>query len=161
MEVAILFAVVVGLMLIGVPIAVSLGMGADMFFAVGTLLIALPTGLKVFNWTATMWGGAIRLTTSMMFAVAFLLEFVIGGLTGVMFAAVPIDWQLTDTYFVVGHFHYVLIGGTVFGLFSATYYWFPKMTGRMLSERLGQWQLWLQPEAVDDLQIPGSCWYTL
>ena len=114
-----------------------------MFFAVGTLLIALPTGLKIFNWTATMWGGSIRLTTAMMFAVAFLLEFVIGGLTGVMFAAVPIDWQLTDTYFVVGHFHYVLIGGTVFGLFSATYYWFPKMTGRMLSERLGKWQLWL------------------
>jgi cytochrome c oxidase subunit 1/cytochrome c oxidase subunit I+III len=123
--------------------AVGLGMGADMFFAVGTLLIALPTGLKIFNWTATMWGGSIRLTTSMMFAVAFLLEFVIGGLTGVMFAAVPIDWQLTDTYFVVGHFHYVLIGGTVFGVFSATYYWFPKMTGRMLSERLGKWQLWL------------------
>lgn len=123
--------------------AVGLGMGADMFFAVGTLLIALPTGLKVFNWTATMWGGSIRLTTAMMFAVAFLLEFVIGGLTGVMFAAVPIDWQLTDTYFVVGHFHYVLIGGTVFGLFSATYYWFPKITGRMLSERLGKWQLWL------------------
>ena len=123
--------------------AVGLGMGADMFFAVGTLLIALPTGLKIFNWTATMWGGSIRLTTAMSFAVAFLLEFVIGGLTGVMFAAVPIDWQLTDTYFVVGHFHYVLIGGTVFGLFSATYYWFPKMTGRMLSERLGKWQLWL------------------
>jgi len=123
--------------------AVGLGMGADIFFAVGTLLIALPTGVKIFNWTATMWGGAIHLTVAMQFAVAFLLEFVIGGLTGVMFAAVPIDWQLTDTYFVVGHFHYVLIGGTVFGLFSATYYWFPKMTGRMLSERLGRWQLWL------------------
>ncbi len=123
--------------------AVGLGMGADIFFAIGTLLIALPTGVKIFNWTATMWGGSIRLTTSMLFAVAFLLEFVIGGLTGVMFAAVPIDWQLTDTYFVVGHFHYVLIGGTVFGLFSATFYWFPKMTGRMLSERLGKLQFWL------------------
>ncbi|GAA4420963.1 hypothetical protein GCM10023155_02930 [Bremerella cremea] len=123
--------------------AVGLGMGADIFFAVGTLLIALPTGVKIFNWTATMWGGSIRLTTAMMFAVAFLLEFVVGGLTGVMFAAVPIDWQLTDTYFVVGHFHYVLIGGTVFGVFAATYYWFPKMTGRMLSEKLGQWHFWL------------------
>lgn len=123
--------------------AVGLGMGADIFFAVGTLLIALPTGIKIFNWTATMWGGSIRLTTSMLFAVAFLLEFVIGGLTGIMFAAVPVDWQLTDTYFVVGHFHYVLIGGTVFGLFSATFYWFPKMTGRMLSERLGRVQFWL------------------
>ncbi|MCP4192444.1 MAG: cytochrome c oxidase subunit I [Planctomycetaceae bacterium] len=123
--------------------AVGLGMGADIFFAVGTLLIALPTGIKIFNWTATMWGGSIQLTTSMMFAVAFLIEFVIGGLTGVMFAAVPIDWQLTDTYFVVAHFHYVLIGGTVFGLFSAGYYWFPKMTGRMLNERLGKIQFWL------------------
>lgn len=123
--------------------AVGLGMGADIFFAVGSLLIALPTGVKIFNWTATMWGGSIRLTTAMLFAVAFLLEFVIGGLSGVMFAAVPIDWQLTDTYFVVGHFHYVLIGGTVFGLFSATYYWFPKMTGRMLSEPLGKWHFWL------------------
>ena len=123
--------------------AVGLGMGADIFFAVGTLLIALPTGIKVFNWTATMWGGSIQLTTSMLFAVAFLMEFVIGGLTGVMFAAVPVDWQLTDTYFVVGHFHYVLIGGTVFGVFSAVFYWFPKMTGRMLSERLGKIQFWL------------------
>ncbi|MEM8678350.1 MAG: cytochrome c oxidase subunit I [Planctomycetota bacterium] len=123
--------------------AVGLGIGADIFFAIGTLLIALPTGVKIFNWTATMWGGSIRLTTAMLFAVAFLLEFVIGGLTGVMFAAVPVDWQLTDTYFVVGHFHYVLIGGTVFGLFSATFYWFPKITGRMLNERLGKWQFWL------------------
>ena len=123
--------------------AVGLGMGADIFFAVGTLLIALPTGIKIFNWTATMWGGSIQLTTSMLFAVAFLMEFVIGGLTGVMFAAVPVDWQLTDTYFVVGHFHYVLIGGTVFGVFSAVFYWFPKMTGRMLSERLGKVQFWL------------------
>ncbi|MCA9110856.1 MAG: cbb3-type cytochrome c oxidase subunit I [Planctomycetaceae bacterium] len=123
--------------------AVGLGMGADIFFAIGTLQIALPTGVKIFNWTATMSGGSIRLTTSMLFAVAFLLEFVIGGLTGVMFAAVPIDWQLTDTYFVVRHFHYVLIGGTIFGLFSATFYWFPKITGRMLSERLGKVQFWL------------------
>lgn len=123
--------------------AVGLGMGADIFFAVGSLLIAVPTGLKVFNWTATLWGGSIRMTTSMMFAVAFLVLFVVGGLSGVMFAAVPIDWQLTDTYFVVAHFHYVLIGGTVFGLFAATFYWFPKMTGRMLSESLGKWQFWL------------------
>lgn len=123
--------------------AVGLGLGADIFFAVGTLLIALPTGVKIFNWTATMWGGSIRLNTSMLFAVAFLLEFVIGGLTGVMFGTVPIDWQLTDTYFVVGHFHYVLVGGTVFGVFAATYYWFPKMTGKMLDEKLGRWHLWL------------------
>ena len=123
--------------------AVGLGMYADIFFAVGSLLIAIPTGIKVFNWTATLWGGEINFNTSLHFAVAFLLQFVIGGLTGIMFAAVPIDWQLTDTYFVVAHFHYVLIGGLVFALFSATYYWFPKMTGRMLNERLGLTQFWL------------------
>lgn len=123
--------------------AVGLGMAANIFFAGATLLIALPTGVKVFNWTATMWGGRIQFTTSMLFAIAFLVQFVIGGLTGIMFASVPIDWQLTDTYFVVAHFHYVLIGGIVFALFAATYYWFPKMTGRMLDERLGRWQFWL------------------
>ncbi len=123
--------------------AVGLGMYADIFFAVGSLLIAIPTGIKVFNWTATLWGGEIKFNTSMHFAVAFLLQFVIGGLTGIMFAAVPIDWQLTDTYFVVAHFHYVLIGGTVFALFSAAYYWFPKMSGRMLSERWGILHFWL------------------
>lgn len=123
--------------------AAGMGAGVDIFFAVGSLLIAIPTGIKIFNWIATMWGGSIRLTTAMLFAIAFLLQFVVGGLTGVMFAAVPIDWQLTDTYFVVAHFHYVLIGGTLFGLFAAIYYWFPKMTGRMLDERLGRLQFWL------------------
>lgn len=123
--------------------AVGLGVGADIFFAVTTMLIALPTGVKIFNWTATMWGGSIRLTTAMLFAIAFLIQFVIGGLTGVMFAAVPIDWQLTDTYFIVAHFHYVLIGGVIFAVFAATYYWFPKITGRMLDERLGKLQFWL------------------
>ncbi|MCH2178395.1 MAG: cytochrome c oxidase subunit I [Mariniblastus sp.] len=123
--------------------AVGLGMGPNIFFAAATLLIALPTGVKIFNWTATLWGGSIRFTTAMMFAIAFLVQFVIGGLTGIMFAAVPVDWQLTDTYFVVAHFHYVLVGGIVFSLFAATYYWFPKITGRMLDERLGKLQFWL------------------
>ena len=123
--------------------AVGLGPSANIFFATATLLIALPTGIKVFNWTATLWGGSIRLTASMLFAIAFLIQFVLGGLTGIMFAAVPIDWQLTDTYFVVAHFHYVLVGGIVFALFAATYYWFPKISGRMLDERLGKIQFWL------------------
>ncbi len=123
--------------------SVGLGPAANIFFATATLLIAIPTGIKVFNWTATLWGGSIRLTTSMLFAIAFLIQFVIGGLTGIWFATVPIDWQLTDTYFVVAHFHYVLIGGIVFAIFAATYYWFPKMTGRMLDERLGKWHFWL------------------
>ncbi len=123
--------------------AVGLGTSANIFFSAMTMLIALPTGVKIFNWTATMWGGAIQLTTAMLFAIAFLIQFVIGGLTGIMFAAVPIDWQMTDTYFVVAHFHYVLIGGILFAVFAAIYYWFPKITGHMLDERLGKWQFWL------------------
>jgi cytochrome c oxidase subunit I len=108
-----------------------------------SLLIAVPTGIKIFSWIATMWNGAIRFTTAMLFAIAFLIQFTVGGLTGVMFAVIPIDWQLTDTYFVVAHFHYVLFGGTFFALMSGFYYWFPKMTGRMLSERIGKWNFWL------------------
>ena len=139
--------VAIGILSMGVwahhMFAVGLGPAYDIFFAIGSLLIAIPTGLKVFNWTATLWGGSIRLTTSMCFAIAFLVQFVIGGLTGVMFAVAPIDWQLTDTYFVVAHFHYVLFGGTIFALFAGGFYWFPKMTGRMLDERLGKVTFWL------------------
>jgi cytochrome c oxidase subunit I+III len=103
----------------------------------------VPTGVKIFGWTATLAGGSIRFTTAMLFAVAFLLEFTIGGLSGVAFATVPIDWQLTDTYFVVAHFHYVLFGGTAFALFAGVYYWFPKISGRRLDETLGRWNFWL------------------
>ena len=123
--------------------AVGMGHTADLFFAVSSMAIAVPTGVKVFNWIATMWGGALRLTTSMCFAIAFIIQFVIGGLSGVTFAVAPIDWQMTDTYYVVAHFHYVLFGGTLFGLLAALYYWFPKLSGRMLSERIGKWQFWL------------------
>ncbi len=123
--------------------AAGLGHAADAFFAAGSMLIAVPTGVKIFNWIATMWGGSIRFTTAMLFATAFLIEFVIGGLSGVTFAAAPIDWQMTDTYYVVAHFHYVLFGGTAFAVMGATYYWFPKMTGRLLSERLGKLHFWL------------------
>src|ERR1019366_1540022 len=123
--------------------AVGLGHTADIFFAGGSMLIAIPTGVKIFNWVATMWGGSIRFTTAMLFATAFLVEFVIGGLSGITFAAAPIDWQMTDTYYVVAHFHYVAIGGTVFGVLAGLYYWFPKMSGRMLSERLGKPTFWL------------------
>lgn len=123
--------------------AVALGTTFISVFAAASMLIAVPTGVKIFNWAATMLGGSLRLTTSMLFAVAFLLEFTIGGLSGVAFATVPVDWELTDTYFVVAHIHYVLFGGTIFALFAATYYWFPKMTGRMLDEKLGRWHFWL------------------
>ncbi len=112
-------------------------------FSSMSLLIGVPTGIKIFNWIATMYGGAIRFTTSMMFAIAFLIQFTMGGLSGIMFAAVPIDWQLNDSYFVVAHFHYVLFGGTVFAVLAGVYYWFPKMSGRMLSERWGKWHFWL------------------
>lgn len=123
--------------------AVGLGHFLDMVFAAGSMLIAIPTGIKIFNWIATMWGGAIRFTTAMWFAIGFLIMFTIGGLSGVMFAVVPIDWQLTDTYFVVAHIHYVVFGGTTFAIFAGVYYWFPKFSGRMLSERLGKWHFWL------------------
>jgi cytochrome c oxidase subunit 1/cytochrome c oxidase subunit I+III len=122
--------------------AVGLGHPIDMFFSATSLLIAVPTGIKVFAWSATLWGGSIRLTTAMLFAMAFLIQFTIGGLSGVTFAVVPIDWQVTGTYYLVAHFHYVLFGGTFFAVFAAVYYWFPKMSGRMLSEKLGQLNFW-------------------
>jgi len=123
--------------------AVGMGHPMDLFFAATSMLIAVPTGVKVFAWSATMWGGSIRLTTAMLFAVAFLIQFTVGGLSGVTFAVVPIDWQVTDTYYLVAHFHYVLFGGTFFAVFAGLYYWFPKITGRMLSERLGKFNFWI------------------
>jgi cytochrome c oxidase subunit I len=123
--------------------AVGLGYTMNGVFGAASLLIAVPTGVKIFNWIATMWGGAIRFTTAMLFAVAFLVLFTIGGLSGVAFAVVPIDWQTTDTYFVVAHMHYVLFGGTAFAMFAGAYYWFPKMTGRFLSEAWGRLHFWL------------------
>jgi cytochrome c oxidase subunit I len=121
----------------------GLGMPLYYVFALASLLIAIPTGVKIFNWIATMWGGAIRFTTPMLFATAFLIQFTIGGLSGVAFATVPIDWELTDSYFVVAHIHYVLLGGTLFTLMAGFYYWYPKITGRTLSERWGKIHFWL------------------
>ncbi len=108
------------------------------FFAFMTALIAVPTGVKMFNWMATLWRGSISLTTPMLFAIGFLMMFLIGGISGVMLSSPPIDFALQDTYFVVAHLHYVFFGGSVFGVFAATYYWFPKMFGRRLNERLGK-----------------------
>ena len=107
------------------------------FFSVSTMLIAVPTGVKFFNWIATMWGGKLVFRMPMVWAIGFLLTFLLGGLTGPMLASPPLDFQLSDSYFVVAHFHYVLFGGSVFGIYAAVYYWFPKFTGRMLNERLG------------------------
>jgi cytochrome c oxidase subunit 1/cytochrome c oxidase subunit I+III len=123
--------------------ASGLGHTWDVLFGASSSLIAIPTGIKIFNWIATMWGGAIRFTVPMLFAVFFLVTFTIGGISGVTFAVFPIDWQTTDTYYVVAHFHYVLVGGTLFAVFAGFYYWFPKVTGRMLSESLGKWHFWL------------------
>jgi cytochrome c oxidase subunit I len=118
--------------------AVGLGFAFNAAFAASSFLIAVPTGVKIFNWAATMIGGRIRLTTAMLFAAAFLIQFTMGGITGVTFAAVPTDWQTTDTYYVVAHFHYVLWGGALFAIFAGIYYWFPKITGRRLSEKVGK-----------------------
>jgi len=123
--------------------AVGMSPAANTFFAVSTGLVGVPTGIKLFNWIGTMWGGRIRMATPMLFCIAFLLQFLCAGITGVMLSVVPFDWQLTETYFVVAHFHFVLIGGLLFTVFAAIYYWFPKVTGRMLDERLGKWHFWL------------------
>ncbi len=122
---------------------VGLGPIADSFFVASTMIIAIPTGIKIFNWLATMWGGALRFPTPMLFAVGVVAVFTIGGLSGVMHASAPVDLQQHDSYFVVAHFHYVLVGGAIMGLFSGLYFWFPKVTGRMMSEALGKWHFWL------------------
>ena len=121
----------------------GLGGWANAAFAGSTMVIAVPTGVKMFNWIATMYGGSLRFKTPMLFAVGFIAMFLLGGLSGVMHAVVPVDTQQQDTYFIVAHFHYVLVGGSIFGLMAGLYYWWPKMTGRMLSERLGKWHFWL------------------
>ncbi len=115
----------------------------DLYFALATFLVSIPTGIKFFNWLATMYGGRIRLAPPMLFAIGFLSLFLMGGLTGIMLGAAPLNFQLSDSYFVVGHFHWVLIGGTLFGTFAGIYYWYPKVTGRMLSEPLARWHFWL------------------
>ena len=122
--------------------AVGLGTAFNAFFAATSMLIAIPTGVKIFNWIATMWGGSILFKTAMLFTMAFLVDFTIGGLSGVGFAIVPIDWRLTDTYFVVAHIHYVFLGGTLSGGFAGAYYWFPKISGKKLSEKIGKWHFW-------------------
>jgi cytochrome c oxidase subunit 1 len=113
------------------------------FFTAASVLIALPTGAQIFCWIATIWAGRPRFSTAMLFAIGFMLVFIIGGVTGVMIASVPFDLQVHDTYFIVAHFHYVIIGGVVFPLFGACYLWYPKLTGRLMSETLGKWHFWL------------------
>ena len=116
---------------------------ALLFFAADTFLISAPTGVLFFAWLGTMWNSKLRFTSPMLFSLGFVALFLIGGLDGIHLAVVPVDWQLTDSYYVIGHIHYVLFGGAIFGLFSGIYYWFPKMTGHSLSEAIGKWHFWL------------------
>src|ERR1700740_3267738 len=129
------------------------------FFVLSTMLVGIPTGIKIFNWLATMWGGKIRFATPMLFCTGFVIQFLLAGLTGIMQSVVPWDWQLHNSYFVIAPFHYVLVGAIVFCLFGGIYYWYPKVTGRMLSERLGKWHFWLFflgfHLTFDVMHIPG------
>ncbi|HWV22822.1 MAG TPA: cytochrome c oxidase subunit I [Thermomicrobiales bacterium] len=120
----------------------GLGPTANSVFAATTMTIAIPTGVKIFNWLGTMTFGQIKFTTAMLFSVGFISQFTIGGISGVMHAVVPVDTQQQDSYFIIAHFHYVLFGGTVFGIIAGVYYWFPKITGRMMDERLGKINFW-------------------
>jgi len=117
---------------------VGMTSNANIFFVLSTMAIAVPTGIKIFNWLATMWGGQIHFKTPMLFCIAFLFQFLIAGLTGIMLGSAPFDWQLGNSYFVVAHFHYVIVGGILFTLFGAFYYWFPKMSGKMYNETLAR-----------------------
>jgi len=123
--------------------SVGMSSSANTFFAMATFAVGVPTGIKIFNWLGTLWGGTIHFKAPMLFCLAFLFHFLVAGLTGVMLGSVPLDWQLTDSYFVVAHFHYVIVGAIFFALFGAFYYWYPKMTGRMYDERLARWHFWL------------------
>jgi cytochrome c oxidase subunit 1 len=129
------------------------------FFVLSTVAIAVPTGIKIFNWLGTMWGGKIQLRVPMLFCIGFLFQFLIAGLTGIMLGTAPFNWQLSGSYFVVAHFHYVIVGGIVFALFGAFYYWYPKMSGRMYNETLGKWHFWLFiigfHLTFDFMHIPG------
>ncbi|UHA75945.1 cytochrome c oxidase subunit I [Paenibacillus sp. 481] len=122
---------------------VGLGPVANALFSIATMLIAVPTGIKIFNWLFTMWGGSIKFTSANLYAISFVPTFVMGGVTGVMLASAPADFQFHDTYFVVAHFHYVIVGGLVLGLFSGLHYWWPKMFGKVLHEGLGKATFWM------------------
>ncbi|HEX9415796.1 MAG TPA: cytochrome c oxidase subunit I [Gaiellaceae bacterium] len=123
--------------------AVGLPISLQAFFMVSSMAVAVPTGIKIFNWLATTWRGNLIFDTPMLYALGFIAVFTMGGLSGIFLAAFPVDWQVTDSYYVVAHLHYVLFGGSIFGIFAGLYYWWPKMFGRLLDERLGRWQFWL------------------
>uniref|UniRef100_UPI0025D565D0 cytochrome c oxidase subunit I n=1 Tax=uncultured Schumannella sp. TaxID=1195956 RepID=UPI0025D565D0 len=123
----------------------TMGSGANVnaFFGIATMIISIPTGVKIFNWIGTMWRGSVTFETPMIWALGFLITFTFGGLTGVILASPPLDFQVSDSYFVVAHFHYVVFGTVVFAMFSGFYFWWPKWTGKMLNERLGKIHFWM------------------
>jgi len=123
--------------------AVGMPAAGQLFFMFATMLIAVPTAVKVFNWIATMWQGSMTFETPMLFAIGFIFVFTMGGFTGLILAIAPVDIQLQDTYYVVAHFHYVLVAGSLFAIFAGTYFWIPKWTGHMYDETLGKWHFWL------------------
>src|SRR5205823_5750578 len=123
--------------------AVGMSRSLNIWFMLASMVIAVPTGIKIFNWLATTWRGNLQFDSPMLFALGFIGLFTFGGLTGIFLAAFPVDWQLNDSYFIVAHFHYVAFGGIVFALFAGLYYWWPKMFGRMLDERLAKLNFWL------------------
>ena len=133
---------------------VGLPVTGELFFMYATMLIAVPTGVKVFNWVSTMWKGAMTFETPMLFAVGFIIMFTIGGFSGLMLAIAPADFQYHDTYFVVAHFHYVLVTGAIFAIIAAAYYWLPKWTGHMYNEKLGQIHFWISTISVNVLFFP-------
>ena len=133
---------------------VGMPLTGELFFMYATMLIAIPTGVKVFNWVSTMWKGAMTFETPMLFAIGFVVLFTIGGLSGLMLALASVDLQYHDTYFVVAHFHYVLVPGAIFALMAGTYYWLPKWTGHMYSEKWGKIHFWLSAISVNILFFP-------
>jgi cytochrome c oxidase subunit I len=138
---------------------VGLSAAGNTFFVLSTMAISVPTGIKIFNWLATMWGGRITFAAPMLFAVAFLFQFLVAGLTGIMLSVAPFNWHLSGSYFVVAHFHYVIVGGILFGLFGGFYYWFPKVTGRLYNETLARLHFWLFVIGFhltfDSMHVPG------
>jgi cytochrome c oxidase subunit 1 len=133
---------------------VGLPLQGELFFMYATMLIAVPTGVKVFNWISTMWKGSMTFETPMLFAIGFVIMFTIGGFSGLMLSIAPADFQYHDTYFVVAHFHYVLVTGAIYSIMAAAYYWLPKWTGNMYDEKLGQWHFWLSTVSVNVLFFP-------
>jgi cytochrome c oxidase subunit 1 len=161
----VMVAATVGIGFIGLSVwahhmfTIGMTSAGNTFFVLTTMLIAVPTGIKIFNWLATMWGGKIYFKAPMLFCIGFLFQFLIAGLTGVMLASAPFDWQLGSSYFVVAHFHYVIVGGILFCIFAAFYYWYPKVTGRMYSEALAKLHFWLFAVGFhltfDSMHVPG------